>query len=207
MFLRKVYLVSKKGMAKITKRISQSELIKAGMALAHQQGIHIGRPRGTEADERFLKKPKSIQVADLMTEHPDWSLRDISRHSGIAINTVCKVAKLVGTVADIRVLTLADMPARAEVPTRSPIITPYMEYTDETVERRNRVIEELQHADDYMVITVSKSDERGRKPIGMHISRLNVIGPALSTLMHQDRDFCEAMGEMVQEARRCRYGL
>lgn len=184
---------------------SQSELIKSGMAQARRDGVHVGRPQGTEADERFLKKSKSIQVADLIAMHPDWSLRDVSRHSGIAINTVCKVAKLVGAATNVPGLTLADMPATEEVLTRPPITTPFMEYTDETVERRNRVIEELQQADDYMVITVSKSDSRGRRPIGMHISRLNAIGPALSTLMHQDRDFCEAVGEMVQEARRRRF--
>ena len=73
---------------------SLHELIKAGMAQARRQGVHIGRPAGREADIGFLLKPKSVEVAQLMAEHPDWSLREVARQSGIAINTVCKVARL-----------------------------------------------------------------------------------------------------------------
>lgn len=73
---------------------TRSDSIKIGMAQARQQGVHVGRPQGVEAEKRFLRKAKSKQVASQMAEHSDWSLREIARHSGLALNTVCKAAKL-----------------------------------------------------------------------------------------------------------------
>lgn len=73
---------------------SRGQRIQAGMTQAREQGVHVGRPRGSEADARFLCKPKSKLVVELMGKHPEWSLRETARHSGIALNTVCKVAKL-----------------------------------------------------------------------------------------------------------------
>lgn len=185
----------------------RSESIRNGMAQARQQGVHVGRPQGLEADERFLQKPKSQQVATLIADHPDWSLREIARQSGVAINTVCKVAKLLGISSEQpRVAEMAQQ-FDTNVPASSiPSLPRTVQYTDETEERRNKVLEELKAADDYMVITVMKRDEWGRQPIGMHMSRMNKVGPALASLIAQDRDFCEALGEMVEEARLRRQG-
>ncbi|XAZ82158.1 hypothetical protein A6C57_27910 (plasmid) [Fibrella sp. ES10-3-2-2] len=180
--------------------------IKMGMAQARQQGIHIGRPQGSEADERFLQKAKSKQVAALIAEHPDWSLREVSRQSGVAINTVCKVAKLLEVPIPIMIDKLV-VPEQGNVPAPIPALTRSVQHIDESGDRRAKVIEELSEADDYMVVTVMKQDGQSRQPIGMHISRMNKVGPALAALITQDHDFCEALGEMVEEARRRRQGL
>ena len=55
-----------------------------------------------------------------------------------------------------------------------------------------------------MVILVQKPTESGIKPISMHISKLNAIGPALSTLAMQDEAFCEALADIVEQARQHR---
>ena len=78
----------------IESKQSLRESIRAGMTQTRRQGVHVGRPAGKEADTGFLRKPKSVEVARLMEEHPDWSLREVARQSGIALNTVCKVARL-----------------------------------------------------------------------------------------------------------------
>jgi hypothetical protein len=183
-----------------------SDRIKAGMAQARQEGVHVGRPEGREADERFLAKPKSQQVVALLAANPDWSMREIARHSGIALNTVCKVGKLVGVASQSSVDPVGELASPMESNTEepdpiTPATTPALNFMDETQERRLRVLEELQGAEDYMVILVQKPNGMGIKPISMHISKLNVIGPALSTLVMQDEAFCEALGDIVEQAR------
>ncbi|KAB7726691.1 hypothetical protein F5984_23990 [Rudanella paleaurantiibacter] len=190
------------------KGASRGESIKTGMAQARQQGVHVGRPQGLEANERFLQKPKSQQVAALIAGHPDWSLREIARQSGVAINTVCKVAKLLGASSEqLPAEEMLEQVDRNEPALAIPSLPRTVGYTDETDERRAKVIEELRAADDYMVITVMKRDDLGRQPIGMRMSRMNKVGPALASLINQDHDFCEALGEMIEEARRRRLGL
>lgn len=188
----------------LQKTPDRRELIKVGMAQARQQGIHVGRPQGSEADERFLQKAKSKQVATLMAEHPDWSLREVSRQSGVAINTVCKVAKQLDVAAELTAIEQTQKNVAAQA---IPALPRSVQYVDANDDRKAKVIVELSEADDYMVITVMKRDEWGRQPIGMHMSRMNKVGPALATLLAQDDDFCEALGEMVEEARRRRQGL
>lgn len=191
----------------LQKGADRRESIKVGMAQARQQGIHVGRPQGTEADERFLQKARSKQVATLIAEHPDWSLREVSRQSGVAINTVCKVAKLLDVQVESALLDKPSERQPGNVPeSKTPALPRSVQQVDETAERRAKVVEELSEAEDYMVITVMKRDEWGRQPIGMHMSRMNKVGPALATLIAQDHDFCEALGEMVEEARRRRQG-
>lgn len=80
-------------------------------------------------------------------------------------------------------------------------------FLDESEVRRNKVIQELKNAEDYMVILVQHRDSNGRQPIAMHTSRQNKIGPALLTLIIQDPLFCEALGELVEEARLRRLGF
>lgn len=183
--------------------------IKAGMAQARRDGVHVGRPKGNEADERFLAKPRSQQVVALLAAYPDWSMREIARHSGIAINTVCKVGKLIGASGQSSVEAVEKLASpmgsnTEELDAALPATTASLNLIDEDQERRQRVLEELQRAEEYMVILVQKPTESGIKPISMHISKLNAIGPALSTLAMQDEAFCEALADIVEQARRHR---
>lgn len=78
----------------IPRSSSLSDRIKQGMNRARQLGLQLGRPTGSESETRFLTKPKSQRVIELIRQYPDWSMRDIASYSGIALNTVCKVNNL-----------------------------------------------------------------------------------------------------------------
>ena len=85
--------------------------------------------------------------------------------------------------------------------------TPGKAFLDDSTSRRDQIIKEISQSEDFMIITVQKRNASGQQPIAMHTSRQNKIGPALLTLICQDSDFCEALGEMVDEARRRRLGF
>lgn len=87
--------------------------------------------------------------------------------------------------------------------TTSPVKT----FLDNTAYQRQVVLEQLSTAEDYLALIVQARDKSGKQPIAMHISKLNKIGPALLTMIIEDHDFCEALGEMVDEARRRRLGI
>jgi hypothetical protein len=70
--------------------------IAAGMDQARQRGVHVGRPAGAEAVEAFLAKPTSQRVVAVLQAQPDLSIRQAAQVAGVAINTVRKVAVVVG---------------------------------------------------------------------------------------------------------------
>ena len=78
-----------KEMQVIKRKRTRSRSIHKGMQAAASQGQHIGRPSGREAVDAFLAKPKNQAIAQALGE--DLSLREASRRTGSAINTVRKV--------------------------------------------------------------------------------------------------------------------
>lgn len=58
------------------------------MSEAAQRGVHVGRPRGGEAPDAFLEKyPRVVELLG-----KGKSIRAAARETGVAINTVRKVA-------------------------------------------------------------------------------------------------------------------
>lgn len=76
----------------LPQKLSKSDRIKLSMNQARSKGVHIGREKGAESLEQFLAKDESRRIIDLLNQHPDWSLRKISKQANKAINTVCKVS-------------------------------------------------------------------------------------------------------------------
>lgn len=73
------------------RKIQHVEATRAGMEAAKKAGIHVGRPSGSvEKREKFLNKYGG--VVDLLSQ--GLSLREVSRTTSIAINTVRKVKAL-----------------------------------------------------------------------------------------------------------------
>lgn len=67
-----------------------------GIAVAKAQGRYVGRRHGsTESADRFLSKPKSIQIAKLLDEN--YPIVHISKVLGVSTTTVCKVKRLKST--------------------------------------------------------------------------------------------------------------
>lgn len=66
------------------------------MEQARAQGVHVGRPAGAEASEAFLAKPTSQRVVAVLREQPDLSIRKAAQVAGVSINTVRKVAGVIG---------------------------------------------------------------------------------------------------------------
>jgi hypothetical protein len=72
------------------KAVSQarSQATKVGMQRAAEQGIHVGRPGGSKEDNaKFLTKHS--EVVKLLGQ--GMGIREISRETGIAVNTIRKV--------------------------------------------------------------------------------------------------------------------
>jgi hypothetical protein len=67
---------------------ARSEATKAGMQRAAEQGIHVGRPKGSKEDEVKLLA-KYPEVVELLRK--GRSLRDIGYKTGVAVNTIRKV--------------------------------------------------------------------------------------------------------------------
>lgn len=68
------------------------------MQVAASQGQPIGRPSGQEAVDAFLAKPKNQAIAQALGE--DLSLREVSRRTGSAINTVRKVKAMLSELVE-----------------------------------------------------------------------------------------------------------
>jgi len=79
---------------------ARSAAIAAGMEQARQQGIHVGRPAGGEAVDAFLAKDTSQRVVAVLHAQPNLSIRQAAQAAGVAINTVRKVAAVVGHMFD-----------------------------------------------------------------------------------------------------------
>jgi hypothetical protein len=79
----------------------RSTAIQQGMQRAAAHGVHIGRPSGTgECPALFLAKPASQRVLAALRQ--GVSLRKTSQETGVAVNTVRKVAALLHTTAPVR---------------------------------------------------------------------------------------------------------
>ncbi|HEY0738297.1 MAG TPA: hypothetical protein VGD69_25490 [Herpetosiphonaceae bacterium] len=77
---------------------ARSAAIAAGMAVARDQGVHVGRPAGAEATEAFLAKDTSQRVVAALRDDPGLSIRTAAQAAGVSINTVRKVAAAIGHV-------------------------------------------------------------------------------------------------------------
>lgn len=78
--------------AKYEREVVRARAISVGMRRSARWGGSIGRPKGQEKAEDFLKKPKSQAVIRALKE--GLSLRQTSDETGTAINTVRKVKSL-----------------------------------------------------------------------------------------------------------------
>lgn len=72
-------------------RVQLIDRVKSGMACAKAKGIHCGRPKGSEEDnKRFLSKyPKIVSGIERKL-----SLREIAHLNSVSVNTVQKVKKI-----------------------------------------------------------------------------------------------------------------
>jgi hypothetical protein len=75
---------------------ARSAAIAHGMAVARAQGVHVGRPAGGEEITAFLAKPTSQRVVAALRDDPGRSIRQVAAAAGVSINTVRKVAVVVG---------------------------------------------------------------------------------------------------------------
>jgi len=74
-------------------RINIRERQLEGIAIAKAQGEYVGRKHGTtESPERFLAKPKNIQIAKMLAD--DYPVIHTAKILGVSTTTVCKVKKL-----------------------------------------------------------------------------------------------------------------
>ncbi|MEN8444164.1 MAG: GIY-YIG nuclease family protein [Cyanobacteria bacterium J06555_13] len=69
--------------------VLRSQAIKRGMLRAVKWGGQVGRSPGAEKRERFLAKPKSLEISEALQK--GGSLRKVAEETGAAINTVRKV--------------------------------------------------------------------------------------------------------------------
>jgi hypothetical protein len=71
------------------------EAIRSSMKRVAAQGKHVGRPTGSqETREAFLSKPDIQKVITLLQAPAPPSLRIISQMTGVAVNTIQKVKRL-----------------------------------------------------------------------------------------------------------------
>jgi DNA-directed RNA polymerase specialized sigma24 family protein len=84
--------------AREQKARARSAAIAAGMAAVREQGVHVGRPAGAEDRETFLARPTSQRVLAALRDDPGLSIRKAAAVAGVSINTVRKVAAVVGYV-------------------------------------------------------------------------------------------------------------
>ena len=77
----------------IKRRKRRSQSIRQGMKQAARRGTHVGRPKGKEAADAFLAKPKNRAIAQALERN--LSLRQVARETGASVNTIRKVKAMV----------------------------------------------------------------------------------------------------------------
>jgi hypothetical protein len=75
--------------------LEHRDKIRKGMKAAKANGVHVGRPKGLENQQRFIAKPKNQQIARLLKS--GLKLREVERKTGCSINTVRKVKQAITT--------------------------------------------------------------------------------------------------------------
>lgn len=79
----------------IERRKRRSRYIRRGMKRAAKRGKHVGRPKGNEAVDAFLAKPKNQAIT--LAIGKNLSLRQVREVTGASINTIRKVKAALGS--------------------------------------------------------------------------------------------------------------